>query len=114
MADTSRQEKVNKLLQREMGEIFQREAQSKLKNIIISVTVVRITPDLGLAKIYLSIFPSGKAEQLVKEIDEMSGYFRNILGQRIKNQMRGIPELRFYLDDSLDYIDNIDNILKDS
>ncbi len=113
MADTSRQEKVNKLLQRELGEIFQREAQAKLKNMLISVTVVRITPDLGLAKVYLSVFPSNKSAELVREIDEMKGYFRNLLGQRIKNQMKSVPELHFYLDDSLDYIDNIDNILND-
>ncbi len=113
MADSSRQEKVGKLVQRELGEIFQREAQSKLRNMIISVTVVRMTPDLGIAKVYLSIFPSGKAKDITKEIDEHTGYFRNLLGQRVKNQLRIVPELHFYVDDSLDYIDNIDNLLKD-
>lgn len=95
-----------------MGEIFQREAQAKLKNLLISVTVVRISPDLGVAKVYLSIFPSGKSQELLEEISEMTGYFRNLLGQKVKNQLRVVPELHFYLDDSLDYIDNINNLLK--
>lgn len=112
MADTSRQEKVSRLIQREMGEIFQREAQSKLKNLIISVTIVRISPDLGVAKIYLSVFPSDKAPVLLEEITEMKSHFRNLLGQRVRKQLRVVPELHFYLDDSLDYIDNITNLLK--
>ena len=112
MADTARQEKVSRLVQREMGEIFQREAQSKLKNLIISVTTVRISPDLGVAKIYLSIFPSDKAQTLLEEITALKGQFRNLLGQRVKNQLRVVPDLHFYLDDSLDYIDNINKLLK--
>ena len=100
------------MLQREMGEIFQKEAQSKLRNMIISVTVVRVSPDLGVAKIYLSIFPSNKAADIVKEITEMAGYFRNLLGKRVKHQLRVVPELHYYFDDSLDYIDNIENLLK--
>lgn len=112
MADTARQEKVSRLVQREMGEIFQREAQSKLKNLIISVTIVRISPDLGVAKIYLSVFPSDKAQAILGEISDMKSHFRNLLGQRVKNQLRVVPELQFYLDDSLDYIDNINKLLK--
>lgn len=112
MADTARQEKVSRLIQREMGEIFQREAQSKLKNLLISVTVVRISPDLGVAKVYLSIFPSDKASDLLEEIKDMTGYFRNLLAQKVKNQLRVVPELHFYLDDSLDYIDNITKLIK--
>lgn len=113
MADTARQEKVARLLQREVGEIFQREAQAKLRNMIISVTVVRVSPDLGVAKVYLSIFPSNKAEDIITEIKGMAGYFRNLLGKRVKHQLRIVPELHYYIDDSLDYIDNIENLLKD-
>ena len=113
MADSARQEKVARLIQREMGEIFQREAQAKLRNMIISVTVVRISPDLAVAKVYLSIFPSEKAKDIMTEVKDLTSYFRNALGIRVKQQLRIVPELHFYLDDSLDYIQHIDNILKD-
>lgn len=111
--ETTRQQKVGRLLQREMGELFQREGQSVGKGMLLTVTVVRVSPDLGLAKVYLSVFPSKNAEAVLEEIRKRTSHYRKELGIKIRHQVRVIPELNFYLDDSLDYIDNIDNLLKE-
>ncbi len=79
---------------------------------MISVTVVRVTPDLGLARAYLSIFPTDKIREVLKEIRIANPKIRGLLGRRVGKQIRVIPELEFYIDDSLDYIDNIDKLLK--
>lgn len=79
---------------------------------MITVTTVRITPDLGLARIYLSIFPLGKDEDFMETIRDKTGSLRFELGNRIRHQVRQIPELVFYRDDSLDYLDNIEKLLK--
>jgi len=78
---------------------------------ILSVTVVRMTPDLGLAKVYLSIFPSGKADEVMKSMDQNLKSIRYELGKRVGKQLRIVPELKFYQDDSLDYADKIDDLL---
>jgi ribosome-binding factor A len=74
--------------------------------------VVRVTPDLGLARAYLSIFPSGNAREVLKEIRIVNPKIRGMLGRKVGKQIRVIPELEFYIDDSLDYIENIDSLLK--
>ena len=79
---------------------------------MITVTIVRITPDLGLAKCYLSIFGAGEPDTIVLQVRKMSSEIRKNLGIKIKNQVRHIPELHFYLDDSLDYAEQIDDLLK--
>jgi ribosome-binding factor A len=84
-----------------------------MQGILISVTNVRVSPDLGIAHAYLSVFPSEKAEELVKNINENVKTVRYDLGKRLRNQLRVIPELTFHVDDSLDYIENIDRLLKD-
>ena len=111
--ETTRQQKVGKLLQREMGEIFQREGQSVGRGMLLTVTLVRVSPDLGLARVYLSVFPSTNAEAVLKEVKQRTSIYRNELGKKIRHQVRVIPELNFYLDDSLDYIDKIDDLLKE-
>jgi len=111
--DSTRQKKISRLLQREMSEIFQREMREVSLGTMVSVTAVRISPDLGQAKVYLSIFPTGPAKEVYKEINDKNSQIRFSLGKRVGKQMRIIPELRFYLDDSLDYLDNIDRLLKD-
>lgn len=111
--ETTRQQKVGKLLQREMGEIFQREGQSVGRGLLLTVSTVRVSPDLGLARVYLSIFPSTNAEAVLKEVKQRTSHYRNELAKKIRHQVRVIPELNFYLDDSLDYIDKIDNLLKE-
>ncbi|MEA5129960.1 MAG: 30S ribosome-binding factor RbfA [Proteiniphilum sp.] len=110
--DTNRQQKVNRLIQKELSEIFLLDAK-KMQGVLISVTNVRVSPDLGIAHAYLSIFPSEKAEELVSNINENVKTVRYDLGKRLRNQLRVIPELTFHVDDSLDYIENIDRLLKD-
>jgi ribosome-binding factor A len=78
---------------------------------MISVTTVRISPDLGLAKVYLSIFPSDKSEETLELVKMSSKNIRRILGKRVGKQLRIVPELAFFIDDSLDYIENLDNLL---
>lgn len=80
---------------------------------MITVTVVRISPDLGVAKVYLSIFPGDGAEETVKKISEKAGLVRSEMGNRLRNQLRHIPQFAFFLDDSLDYIDRIEDLLND-
>lgn len=80
---------------------------------MVSVSIVRVSPDLGIAKAYLSVFPSGKGDEVVNHLNENVKAIRFELGNRVRHQLRIIPELRFYIDDSLDYIENIDKLLKD-
>ena len=111
-AYSKRQEKVSKLIQRDLADIFQKEAQL-FKGALITVTKVRISPDLSYAKVYLSIFiPGDESKPILESIQSQASNFRYILGKKIKNQVKKIPELAFFLDDSLDYIDNIDDLLK--
>ena len=101
------------MLQKEMGDIFQREGNAIFGGRMITVTRVRITPDLGQARIFLSIFPSPEKIEFDRVLIEKAEHLRHELGNRIRNQLRSIPELQFFLDDSLDYIDNIDRLLKE-
>ena len=94
-----------------MAELLRVKGQEIAKGKMITVTIVRVSPDLGLARIYLSIFPSGASEEVLESIEGLNKRFRMELGQKVRNQLRVVPELAFYLDDSLDYIDNIDNLL---
>lgn len=110
--ESNRLQKINRLIQKELGEIFLLEAK-KMQGVLISVTSVRVSPDLGIAHAHLSVFPSEKAEELVSNINENVKTVRYNLGKRLRNQLRVIPELTFHVDDSLDYIDNIDRLLKD-
>ena len=110
---TTRQHKVSRLLQKELGEYFQREGSALCGGNMLTVTVVRISPDLGLAKVYLSIFPGDKAAETIQAISEKSGLVRSVMGKKLRNQLKHIPEFAFFLDDSLDYIDRIEDLLKD-
>ena len=108
---TTRQNKVSRLLQKELGEIFQREANGMFSGKLITVTTVRITPDFGKARIFLSIFPATEKEDFEKALQDKGPHIRYELGNRIRHQLRSVPELHFFLDDSLDYIDSIDRLL---
>jgi ribosome-binding factor A len=107
----TRQNKISRLLQKELAEIFQLQTRS-MHGVLISVTRVRISPDLSICTAYLSIFPSEKGEELLGNITASEKSIRYELGRRVHNQLRIIPELRFFIDDSLDYIDRIDELLK--
>ena len=110
---TARQQKVSRLLQKELGEYLQRSGPELTQGKMITVTVVRISPDLGVAKVYLSIFPGEGAEATVQAISEKAGLARSAMGNRLRNQLRHIPQFAFFLDDSLDYIDRIEDLLKE-
>ncbi|WP_462319008.1 30S ribosome-binding factor RbfA [Marinilabilia sp.] len=111
--DTTRQKKIGRLIQKDMSEMFQREVKELSLGSLVSVTVVRVTPDLGIARVYLSIFPSERKDEVYNNIKQHASQIRFTLGQRAGKQLRVIPELEFYIDDSLDYIDNIDRLLKE-
>lgn len=107
----TRQNKISRLLQKELAEIFQSQTR-QTHGVLVSVTRVRISPDLSICTAYLSIFPSEKGEGLLENIRSNEKTIRYELGRRVRNQLRIIPELRFFLDDSLDYMEHIDELLK--
>lgn len=101
------------LLQADLVDILQGEVRKNaVSNLIITVSKVNITTDLSIAKVYLSIFPTEKASELLKAIQSNAPLIKHDLAQRVKNQLRKVPNLIFYVDDSLDYIEKIDNALK--
>lgn len=109
--EETRQNRIARLLQKELETIFQGQTRM-MHGVLVSVTRVRVSPDLSICTAYLSIFPSEKSEELIENINTNEKQIRFELGRRVRNQLRIIPELRFYLDDSLDYIDHIDELLK--
>lgn len=110
--DSIRQNKVARLIQRDLSEMFQKECRELTLGSILSVTTVCVSPDLSYARVYLSIFPSDRAANVLTTLAEKNKTIRFILGKKIGKQTRIIPELKFFLDDSLDYIDHIDSLLK--
>ncbi|MDR2388540.1 MAG: 30S ribosome-binding factor RbfA [Tannerellaceae bacterium] len=108
--ETKRLNKIERLLQKELGVIFQRQTQA-MPGTLISVSAVRVSADLSVAKAYLSIFPSAKGKELLETIHTHTRSIRYDLGQRVRLQLRKIPELSFFIDDSLDYLENIDALL---
>lgn len=108
--ETTRQQKINRLIQKELGEIFLKQTKM-MPGVLISVSAVRTSPDLGIAKAYLSIFPSERGKELIENIKANSKAIRYDLGLRVGKQLRIVPEVVFYLDDSLDYLENIDKLL---
>ena len=103
-----RQAKIARMLQKELSEIFRRQTAA-MGGVLVSVSAVRVSPDLGVAKAYLSIFPPEKAPEIMENIQRQNKTVRYDLA--VKSVLRKTPELQFYLDDSLDYIDNIDRLL---
>ncbi|MBO4827363.1 MAG: 30S ribosome-binding factor RbfA [Prevotella sp.] len=107
----TRQNRIARLLQKELAEIFQSQTRM-MHGVMVSVTRVRISPDLSICTAYLSIFPSERAEEIIGNINKNNKTIRYELGTRVRNQLRIVPELRFFIDDSLDYIEHIDELLK--
>ena len=108
--ESKRLQKIERLIQKDLGEIFLRQTKS-MSGTLVSVTKIRVSPDLGLAKAYLSVFPSEKGTEILEAINLNKKAIRFEMGQLQKNQLRKIPELAFFLDDSLDYLENIDSLL---
>lgn len=111
--ESTRQKKVARLIQKEMAEIILHHTPEIAPGKMISVTTVRISPDLSLAKTWVSIFPSEKSDETLAKLRNRVPRLRYELGQKIRNQLRIVPEIAFFLDDSNDYIDNITNLLKE-
>lgn len=110
--ETQKQKKVASIIQKDIVDILQKAAQEGMKGVIITVTKVHVTVDLSIAKVFLSVFPSEKRDAIVKGVSSNTPLIKHELAKRTKNQMRRVPELFFYADDSLDYIEGIDNALK--
>ena len=110
--ETNRQKKIGQLLQNDLVDILQGEIRKNgISNLIISVSKVNVTSDLSIAKVYLSVFPSEKGAEILNAIKTNNPLIKHDLAQRVKNQLRKVPDLIFYIDDSLDYIEKIDNAL---
>ena len=109
--ETTRQQKIARLIQKELGDIFQKQTQAT-RGVLVSVSAVRISPDLSIAKGYLSIFPSERADEILGNINANARQIRYDLGKRVRFQLRISPELKFFKDDSLDYLEHIDELLK--
>jgi len=111
--ESQRQKKIGSVLQRDLVDILQTAAtQGGMRGVIISVSKVSVTVDLSVAKVYLSIFPNDKAQELVEGIKSNQPFIRHELSQRTKNQLRRMPQLYFFVDDSLEHIDKIEQSLK--
>lgn len=112
---TTRQNKVARLLQKELGDIFQKEAMNMFRGALISVTIVRVAPDLSFAKVYLSIFaPSKDEKELYQAVQDKAKTIRQMLAQKVAKQLRIVPELAFFVDDSIEYQENIERLLNSS
>lgn len=111
--ETQRQKKIGQIIQKDLAEIIQASLRTAgQKNLIISVTKAKITPDLLEAKAYLSIFPEDKTKPVLKEIKKISNTIKHELAMRTKNQLRRVPELKFFHDDTLSYINDVEEAFK--
>ncbi len=111
--ETQRQKKIAGVIQKDLADILQRAAtDGGMKGTLISVSKVTVTTDLSIAKVYVSVFPNAKGPELLEGMKAQQPMIRHNLAQRTKNQLRRMPELSFYLDDSLEYIDGIERSLK--
>jgi ribosome-binding factor A len=110
--ESTRQKKVSRLIQKELADIFLRKNNEFAPGKLVSITIVRVSPDLSFAKVFLSVFPSAGQDEVVSSIKDHTAKIRFELGQKVRTQLRIVPEIAFFVDDSLDYIDNIDKLLK--
>lgn len=109
--ETTRQNKIARLIQKELSEMFVLQTKS-MNGVLVSVSTVRISPDMSIARVYLSVFPSARSQEIVKNVNANMKSVRYELGTRVRHQLRIIPELKFFVDDSLDYAEHIDELLK--
>ena len=109
--ETTRQQKVARQIQKDLSEIFMQSKRDLSQNKMVTVTTVRISPDLSLAKVYLSVFPSDNAAEFLEKLQHHTKHIRMELGKKVRHQLRVVPELAFFIDDSLDYAEHIDELL---
>ena len=112
--ESTRQKKVSRQILKDLSEIFQINGRDIIGTSFISVTVVRVSPDLSVARVYISIFGTEDKVAVLEKVNKTSNIFRKKLGNRVKNQMRKVPELKFFLDDSVDYSQQIEDLLNDN
>ena len=110
--ETTRQQKIARQIQKDVAEIFQKEGAPIVRGSLVTVTAVRVSPDFSIAKIYVSIIPFDRSGEVMKLLEHNLRLVRGALGQRIRNQLKNVPEIQFFLDDSLEYIEHIDEALK--
>ena len=110
--ESTRQKKVSRQLLKDLSEILQLKGRDLIGTSLVSVTVVRVSPDLSIARVYISVFGTEDKEDLLAKMNQQSYAIRKKLGERIRNQMRKVPELKFFLDDSVDYSQQIEDLLK--
>lgn len=108
--ETTRQNKIARLLQKELSGMFQRQTAA-MPGVLVSVSKCRVSPDMSVCRGYLSVFPSERAEEIVGNINANVKSVRFELGKRVRMQLRIIPELKFFVDDSLDYDERIGELL---
>lgn len=111
--ETTRQQKVGRQIQKDISDIFLKEGRHLVQNAMVTVSKVRVSPDLTFAKIYLSVFPFDKGPAIAAVLKENAGTVRFELGKRVKNQLRIVPEIAFAIDDSLEYVDRIEKLIKE-
>ena len=109
--ESTRQQKVARQIQKDLGEILQTLDRETTMGTMLTVTVVRMSPDLSLAKVYVSVFPSDKGTEVIQHLQQHVRMIRHQLGLRVRHQLRVVPEVVFYVDDSLDYVEHIDALL---
>jgi len=110
--ESTRQKKVSRLIQKELADIFLKRGNEFAHGKLVSITRVRVSPDLSFAKVYISIFPATNQDEVLASIQEHHSKIRFDLGQKVRTQLRIVPDIAFHIDDSLDYIDKIDKLLK--
>ena len=110
--ESTRQLKVAKEIQKVMAEVIRSKGMAAFGGALVSVSGVKVSPDLSIAKIYVSVFPSEKAEAVMETLQENGKAFRGELGHKMATQLRIVPEIAFYLDSSLDYVEHIEELLK--
>lgn len=110
--ESNRQRKIAQIIQEDLAELFRKQSAESKQNILVSVSDVKVTADLGIAKIYLSIFPQNFRDAVMKEVDANKSYYRNFVGQKMAKQVRSIPQLNFYLDTTLDDVERLEKELK--
>lgn len=112
MEESKRQKQVGRLIQEEMSDLFQREGMNVINGGMVSVSRVQMTPDLLEARVYLSLFRIEQPEELLAAIKERTSEWRKLLGMRVKNQLRRVPELQFFVDDTLDHVFKMEELFK--
>lgn len=110
--ETQRQKKVAGQIQKDMSDILLKNFRGQFAGAMVTVTNVRMSPDLGLAKIYLSVFPFDRRDEAMKVVVSAASMIRGEIGRRVKNQLRIVPEVAFFLDDSMEYVENLDRLIK--